>query len=158
MSRRRVAIHHEGKPLAFRIFKRQRRCAIDGSHFAMRNLQLRQPSCPIVQRRLRRHPEPGARDRPRAPPLAGHRPIKERDVRPRRRQPIGVEQVVSRGVILVDGLFDQPQAQDLRIKMVIRRGIGGNSGEMVETGKKHGSPSCVRKNEMLRARQRRGNN
>jgi hypothetical protein len=51
--------------------------------------------------------------------------------------------VIGRDVVLVDGLLDQPEAEDPRVEFDIALGIGRNRGEMVDAGELHIVPLSV---------------
>ena len=51
---------------------------------------------------------------------------------------VGVEQVVDGRVVLVDGLLDQPQAQDAGVEVEVARCVGRDRGDVVDALELHG--------------------
>ena len=75
---------------------------------------------------------PGAR-------LAGRgaRVLEERQVVARRALLVAVEEVVDRGVVLVDGLLDHPQAHDARVEVDVARRVARDAGDVVDALELH---------------------
>src|SRR5690242_3829433 len=71
----------------------------------------------------------------RAAALAGDRPVEEGDVGAGARVAIGVEQVIRAGVVLVDRLLDQAQAERAGVEATVGRRLGGDRGQMMKAGK-----------------------
>src|SRR3712207_9141126 len=73
------------------------------------------------------HPQRGAHDGVGAAPLAPDRPVEEGEVGAGAARAVGVEQVVGRDVVLVDGLLDQPHPEHARVEVVDRKSTRLNS-------------------------------
>ena len=65
------------------------------------------------------------------------RKIEKGDVAAGRGHAVGIEQVIGGNVVLVDGLLDQAQAEQLGVEFHIAGRVGGHGGEMVDAGKLH---------------------
>ena len=64
--------------------------------------------------------------------------IKEGQVRAGGGHAVAIEQVIGRRIVLIDGLFDQPHAQGLGVKIEVLLGVCRDSGQMVDAGKFEG--------------------
>ena len=71
------------------------------------------------------HPGAGAAGR-------GAGVLEERDVGAGGAVLVGVEEVVDAGVVLVDGLLDQPQAQHARVEVDVAGRVAGDQGDVVD--------------------------
>src|SRR5690606_37781300 len=90
--------------------------------------------------------ERGAHDRMGAALFGGGRPVEKGDVGTRRGFAVAIKEVIGGGIVLVDGALDQPQAEDFGIKTQVFTRIGGDGGEVMQSGKieRHfGLPSLV---------------
>lgn len=127
----------QAETLALGVLEIECGAAIQRGGFANGQAVVAQPCHPVVEARLV-HPQPGAADRMRPAPLARDRPVEERQIRARAARAIGEEQMVSRGVVLVDGLLDTPESQHLPVETVVGGGVGGDRGQVVNAGELHG--------------------
>ncbi len=59
-------------------------------------------------------------------------PIKKREVSAGRSDRVGVKQVVSSDVILIDGFLDQPHAQGLRVEAMVFACMGGHRRDVMD--------------------------
>ena len=87
---------------------------------------------------LARHAERRAGDRVGAAALGRGRPVEEGDVGPRRTETVGIEEVIGADVVLVDGLLDQPEAEDARVEIDVLRRLGRDRREVMDAGELHG--------------------
>src|SRR5690606_37821615 len=74
----------------------------------------------------------GARDAVGAAPLVADRPVEEGEVRAGRGQAVGIEEMVGAVVVLVDGLLDEAQAEDLRVEAQVLRRVRGDRRQVVD--------------------------
>jgi hypothetical protein len=72
--------------------------------------------------------------------LARCRPVEKREVGSGARQRVGVEQVVGRSVVLIDGLFHHPHADGAGVEAFVSGRIGGDRRQVMDAGELHGSP------------------
>jgi hypothetical protein len=92
---------------------------------------------PPFQRLLAVHAEACAGDGIVAALFRRRRKVEKGDVAAGRSHPVGIKQVIGGNVVLIDGLLDQPQAENLRVKPHIAGGVGGDGGEVMDAGKLH---------------------
>src|SRR6266540_1353806 len=95
---------------------------------------------PEVERLLGGHP-PGDRvDHPGAcAPAAGVRVFEEGDVASGAPHLVGVEEVVDRGIVLVDGLLHQAQAQRAGVELDVPGSVRRDAGDVVDPLELHPS-------------------
>ena len=104
---------------------------------------------------LPRDPEARPHDAPGPAPLGSCGPVKEGDVGPGARVPVGVEEVIGRDVVLVHGFLHEPKPEHLRVERVVLSGLRGDRGQVVQSGEEralclHGrqgaaiEPACKR--------------
>lgn len=136
----RAAVVDEGQALALLVLRVEDEPAVAALDAAVPHAVIGETRLPIGERRLARDAKARAADGMRAPALGRHRPVEEGDVGAGRGLPVGIEQVVGRDVVLVDGLLDQTQSQHLRVEGVVPRRVGGDGSEMVDAGELHGGP------------------
>ena len=79
----------------------------------------------------RRGTRPCAPSRP-LPAPAGARVLEEGDVRAGAALLVGVEEVVDRRVVLVDGLLDEPQAEDARVEVDVPGGVARDARDVMD--------------------------
>src|SRR6266576_1261314 len=79
-----------------------------------------------------------ARNAVAAAPLRRGRKVEEGEVGAGIGAPVGIEQMVGAHIVLVDGLLDQPHAEQAGIKGQILARLGGNRGQMVNARQLHG--------------------
>ena len=93
---------------------------------------------PEVERLRAADPPDDPVDHPRARPSPRDaRVLEERDVRAGIALLVGVEQVVDRGVVLVDRLLDQPQPEHAGVEVDVLLGVGGDRGDVVDALELH---------------------
>src|SRR5579884_226170 len=80
------------------------------------------------------HPRAGA-------PRLGARVLEEREVGARPGVLVAVEEVVDAGVVLVDGLGGQPQAEHAGVEVEIAPRVAGDGADVVDAFELHGLPS-----------------
>ncbi len=137
-----ASVGGQAQALPLGILEIQRGAAVHLADRGRLDASLAQARGPVVKA-CRVDPEPGAADRPRAAPFAARGPVEEGKVGPGAARAIGVEQVIGRGVVLIDGLLDAPHPHDLAIEAVGAAGVGRDGGQVVDTGKVHGGfPFC----------------
>src|SRR5581483_1067756 len=107
----------------------------------LRHAVLAEVGSPPVERGFAGYAKAGPGDRMGAAALPADGPVEEGQVAAGTGQPVGIKQVVSRDVVLVDGLLDQAEAEYIPVEGEIPRRVGGHGGEMVDTGELHGSHS-----------------
>jgi hypothetical protein len=101
---------------------------------------------PEVERVARCDPPVDPVHHSRACAADGHaRELEEGQVRARIALLVGVEQVIDGGLVLVDGLLDQPQAERARVEVDVLRRVGGDRGYVMDAFELHGGtpvPRC----------------
>ena len=135
-----AAIVHEGEPLAFRILESERQAAVALDDLAVRDLGFVEALHPPLQGGFTVHAQARTDDAARAAALAWHGPVEERQVGSGTALRVGIEQVVGAHVVLVDGAFDQPHAERLRVEAVILLDRRRDRGEVMNAGEFHGAP------------------
>jgi hypothetical protein len=136
------AVIDEAEALALEILEVEGEPAIALDDLGLRDAQVLEALLPPGERVSARDPHGSAGDAVGAALLAFDWPIEEGDVGAGRAASIGVEQVVSADVVLVDGLLHQPQPERLGVEGVIGRGVAGDGGEMMDAGELHGHGPC----------------
>jgi len=111
-----AAVIHQHQALSFLILERQRQPPIDLRDLAGMAAGLLQPVAPVAEAGLAGDAQSGARDAVGAAPLGGGRKIEEGEVGAGIGLAVGVEQMVGADVVLVDGLLDQPHAEQSGIE------------------------------------------
>lgn len=127
----------ETKPLPLATLEVERRTAVSNRDYRVRDADLIEPLLPPCQACFTGDAKPRMHDAAPASPLARHRPVEKRDVRAWRCGTVGVKQMLGRNVVLVDRLFHEAQAKHARIEGVVARHVGGDSGEVLESGELH---------------------
>jgi hypothetical protein len=120
--RRRItgtAVVHQCEPLALGILESQRQAAVSLEDAPVRDLGCIEALDPPLQGGLTLHPQTRPNDAARASSLVRHRPIEEREVGTGTSLRIGVEQVVSTHVVLINTPFDQAHTECPRVEAVI---------------------------------------
>src|SRR6266568_2201978 len=84
-----------------------------------------------------------ARNAVAAAPLGRRRKVEEGEVGAGIGAPVGVEQMIGADVVLVNGLLDQPHAEQAGVKGEILARLGGNRGQMVNPRQLHAWSSRV---------------
>ena len=123
--------------MAFAIFKRQRQPAADLGDIAGVAARLLQAIPPIAKTFLAGDAQGGARNTVAAAPLRRGRKIEERKIGAGIGLRVGVEQVIGADVVLVDGLLDQPHAEQAGIKRQILARFRGNCSQVVNSRQLH---------------------
>jgi hypothetical protein len=100
--------------------------------------ELPKPPDPPIKRFVVRYPEGGGGDRAGSRYMGAYpRPVKERHLCTGMPDLIPVKEVVGGDVVLVDRLLHQSQAQRVRIKRHVPRGIRRNCRDVVNTAQFH---------------------
>ena len=63
--------------------------------------------------------------------------LEERDVRAGAALLVRVEEVVDRGVVLIDGLLDHAQSENARVEVDVAGRVAGDAGHVVDSFKAH---------------------
>ena len=151
MRRPVAAVVDEAEALAFEILEIERRPAVALADLLLRHAEGDEPLPPPGKRAGSGHAQARAHDAARAAPLAADRPVEKGQVGARRRETVGVEQMVGADIVLVDGLLDETHAERLRIEAVVLRCLRGNGREMMDAGEMHESGSSLREGGPLPA-------
>ncbi len=138
-----AAVVGQAEALALGILEVEGGATVGLSEIARRQTALGQPVAPPGEARLAGHPEAGARDRVRPAPLARQRPVEEGHVGAGRRQPVGVEQVVGAGVVLVHRLLDEAQAERVGVEAAVARRVGGDRRHVVQAAELEIGHGCL---------------
>ena len=136
-------ISDEGQALAFRILEGQRQPASLFGDRIVLHAQFRKAGFPVIQGIVIGHTEASAADRMGAAMFGANGPVEEGDIGTGRAGAIGVEQVIGRGVVLVDGFLDQAETKGLRIEIVVAGRAGGDGGQVVKAFEVHGENSST---------------
>ena len=131
--RARAAVVNQHQTLPFIVLERQRQPAVDFHDLAGDAAGRPQAVAPVAKTVFAGDAQAGARDRIAAAPLGGGRKIEEGQVGAGIGFAVGVEQVVGADVVLVDGLLDQPHAQNTPITRQILARFGRNRGEVMDS-------------------------
>ena len=105
---------------------------------------LLQPVAPKAKAFLAGDAQAGARNAVGAAPLGRGRKIEEGEIGAGIGLAVGVEQMIGADVVLVDGLLDQPHAEQAGVKRQIFARFGGNRGQMMNSGQLHRDLSFAR--------------
>ena len=89
-------------------------------------------------------PQAGAGDAAGAALFGRGGPVEEGEIGPGRAGAVGIEKVVGGDVVLVDRLFDEAQAEGMRVEAVVVAGAGGDGGDVVEAVEVHATFSRPR--------------
>ncbi len=135
-----AAIVDEGQPLAFRILESECQAAVALEDLAVRDLGFFEALHPPLQGGFTVHTKACTDDAARAAALAWHGPVEKCQVGSGATLGVGIEQMVGAHVVLIDGAFDQPHAERLRVEAVILLNRRRNRGEVMNTGEFHGAP------------------
>ena len=125
------------QPLAFAVFERQRQPAVDFGDLAGVAARLLQTVPPVAEAFFAGDAQSGARNAVAAAPLRCCRKIEECEVGAGIGVSVGVEQMIGADVVLIDGLLDQPHAEQAGIKRQILPRFRGNRGQMVNPRQLH---------------------
>ena len=89
---------------------------------------------PELERLVTGHPERDTVDHPRAGAASGQaRVLEEREVCAGASVLVGVEEVVDGGVVLVDGLLDQPEPHHAGVEEDVFGGVGRDRADVVDS-------------------------
>ncbi len=133
VGRRQSAVVDEPEALALAVLEIEGGAAVDFGHLTGSDLQLIETALPPPHGFGAADPKPGPRDAVRAASFASDRPVEEGQIRAGGRLPVGIEEMIGRGVVLVDGLLDQAETQRPRVEAQVLRRIGGYRSQMVDT-------------------------
>ena len=100
------AVVDQHQPLPLAVLERQRQPAVDLDDVADRGAGFFQAVPPVAERAFAGDAQARARDRIGAARLGGGREIEEGEIGARIGFAVGVEQMIGRDVVLVDGLLD----------------------------------------------------
>src|SRR5690606_19855403 len=92
---------------------------------------------PIFEIVLVAHPKSCAADGRGSAPFALHRPVEEGQFGSRRRRTVGIEKVIGAGIVLIDGLLDQAQAEQLGVEALVSRDVSGDRSQMMNARQLH---------------------
>jgi hypothetical protein len=92
---------------------------------------------PVAETFLAGNAQPGARDAVGSAPLGCGRKIEERQIGAGIGLSVGVEQMIGADIVLIDGLLDQPHAEQAGIKGQILARFRGYRGQMMNPGQLH---------------------
>ena len=98
---------------------------------------LLQAIAPVAKAVFAGDAQAGARNRVGAAPLGRGRKIEEGEVGAGVGLAVGVEQMVGADVVLVDGLLDQPHAEQAGVEGQILARLRGDRGQVVNSGQLH---------------------
>ena len=132
------AVVHQGEPLPLGILEIQHQAAVALGDLVGTDAERTEALGPPLERGSAAHAQVRARQAVRAAPLARHLPVEECQVRPRRPDGVGVEQVVRADVVLIDAALHQAHAQRLGVEAVVPADVGGNRREVMNAGEIHG--------------------
>ena len=135
--RSRAAVVDQHQPLALAVLERQRQPAVDLDDIAGHAAGLLQAIAPVAETCFAGDAQAGARNRVGAAPLRGRREIEEGEVGAGIGLAVGVEQMIGADVVLVDGLLDQPHAEQAGVKRQILARFRRDRGQMVNSGQLH---------------------
>ena len=138
MRRPTALVDYETEPLSLAILKSEGKPAI--THLYRRNdyVSLAQPIRPPRKGGLIRHPQSRPHNAARATMLMRHPPIEESQIGAGRADPISVEKMVSRNIVLIDAFFDESQSERPYIKSMISNNVGRDRSEVMYSGELHG--------------------
>ena len=136
----RFVVDDEAQALAFGILKIQHRLSVafgDGISRA-------QSIVPPFERGGAADAQTGSRHAACPAAFRCRGPIEKSQICPRRAGAVGVEQVVGREVILVDGFFNQAQAEVTGVEIMVVACVRGDRGDVMEAVEFHESRSSPR--------------
>ncbi len=119
--------------LALAVLERQGQPAVDLDQLAGHAAGLLQPVPPVSQAVLAGDAQAGAGNAVGPAPLGRGGKIEEGEIGAGTGVSVGIEQMIGADVVLVDGLLDQPHAEQPGIERQIFARPGGNRGQMVNT-------------------------
>ena len=128
-----AAIVDQHQPLAFAILERQRQPAVDLDDIAGDAAGLFQAIPPVAEAGFARDAQAGARDRVGSALLGRCRKIEEGEIGAGIGFAVGVEQVIGADVILVDGLLDQPHAEQAGVEGQIVPRLRRDRGQVMNS-------------------------
>ena len=128
-----AAVVDQHQPLALAVLERQRQPAVDLDDIAGHAAGLFQAIPPVAQRLFAGDAQAGARDRIGSALLGGGREIEEGEIGAGIGFAVGVEQVIGADVVLVDGLFHQPHAEQAGVKGHIVPRLRRDRGQMMNS-------------------------
>ena len=129
----RAAIVDQHQALALAVLERQRQAAVDLDDIAGHAAGLFQAIPPVAEGLFARDAQAGARDRIGSAPLGGCREIEEGEIGAGIGFAVGIEQVIGADVVLVDGLFHQPHAEQAGVKRHIVPRLRRDRGQMMNS-------------------------
>ncbi len=135
MGRRAGIVHGQAEALAFDVLEIERGAARDVADLAGLDLDVGKAVPPPFERGEAGDAKARAGNAVRAAPLVADRPVEEGEVRAGRGKAVGIEEVVGAGVVLVDGLLDEAQAERLRVEAQVLLRIGGDRRQVMDAGK-----------------------
>ena len=135
-----AAVIDQRQALAFRVLEVERQAAVALGDVADGDAGDFEPFMPPAQIRRAGDAHAAAGDGVVAALLARRRKIEKGDVAAGRGHAVGIKQVIGGNIILVDGLLDQAQAEQLGVKFDVAGRVGRHGGEMVDAGKLHCGP------------------
>src|SRR3954451_743441 len=138
-----AAVIDEAEALPLEILEVERLAHVALDDVAVSDAFLFEALLPPLQTLLAGDTQPSARDAVRTSLLGLHRPVEEGDVGAGCRLAVGVEQMISAGVVLVHRLFDEAHAERAREEVEVARRVAGNGCEMVDAGDLHCPLSLV---------------
>ena len=128
-----AAIVDQHQPLALAVLERQRQPAVDLDDIAGHGAGLFQAIPPVAEGLFARDAQARARDRIGSAPLGGGREIEEGEIGAGIGFAVGIEQVIGADVVLVDGLLDQPHAEQAGVKGHIVPRLRRDRGQMMNS-------------------------
>ena len=126
-----AAVIHQHQPLAFAVFKGKRQPSVDFADIAAVSAGLLQAIAPVPQTFLAGDAQAGAGNAVGSTPFRRGRKIEESEVGAGIGFAVGIEQMIGADVVLIDGLLDQPHAEQAGVKGQIFTRFRGNRGQMV---------------------------
>jgi hypothetical protein len=128
-----AAVVDQDQPLALAVLERQRQPTVDLDDITGRGAGRLEAIPPIAQRLFAGDAQAGARDRIGAAPLGRRREIEEGEIGAGIGFAVGIEQMIGADVVLVDGLLDQPHAQQAGVKRQIVPRLRRDRGQMMNS-------------------------
>ncbi|MCY1301101.1 hypothetical protein D9M70_506930 [compost metagenome] len=126
------AVVVQPEALAFAVLEIKRQASVDFGDFADRYLQLVETTLPPAYALGAADPQARARNAVRAAALGPDRPIEEGQVGSGRGTAVSVEKVIGGGIVLIDGLLDQPQTKRLGIEAQVLRRVRGDRRQVMD--------------------------
>ncbi len=127
-----AAIIGQAQPLAFRVLKIENCATGNLKYVASFDALSFEVIAPPIEAFNPTHAQSCPRNTVCAAPFTMDGPIEKGNVSPRRCQPIGIEQMICAGVILIDGFLDKSKPERVGIEATIARCISGNGCQMMQ--------------------------